>query len=392
MEYNLISGDSHIDLDFLPGDLFVSSAPAAWRHKMPHVVETDHGHEWRVGDLVLSGMREEDPVRSTTPETVERTATMAATAFFEDARNGNPHPTNVDLRLKDQDLDGVDAEVIYGLSFTGALMLGIFRAPGSEATGLEPDPEQVAIIYSIYNDWLADFCKQAPQRLTGLACLPNHDPAAAAAELRRVTKMGLKGGTMDVKGAPKPVYYRDWDVLWAASAECQVPVHFHLLVITPRAPNSGDYDEYYYVPYRPMLMVLAPLEGPELLISMIMSGACERYPDFKFVLGECGASWVPFVLDRMDHECKTDYPGLTMVPSDYWRRQSHTTYQEEGIIGELVSLVGEDNVMWGSDYPHPDGVWPNSREIIRNNLRNLKDERVRRKIICDNAARLYGFK
>ena len=110
------------------------------------------------------------------------------------------------------------------------------------------------------------------------------------------------------------------------------------------------------------------------------------------MLGECGASWVPFVLDRMDHECKTDYPGLTMVPSDYWRRQGHTTYQEEGIIGELVSLVGEDNVMWGSDYPHPDGVWPNSREIIRNNLRNLKDERVRRKIICDNAARLYGFK
>ena len=391
MGYNVISGDSHIDLDFLPGDLFVANAPAAWKDRMPRLVETDHGPEWRVGELVLSGMREDDPVRSTTPETVVRTREMAMTNFFRDAAGGKPHPTNLELRLKDQDLDGIDAEVIYGLSFTGALMLGIFRAPGTEATGGDPDPEQVAVMYRIYNDWLADFCKQAPDRLAGLACLPNHDPAAAATELRRVAKMGLKGGTMDVKGAPKPIYYRDWDVLWEAASETRIPVHFHLLGIYPREPNAGDYDQYYHVPYRPILMVLAPLEGPELLSSMVMSGACERYPEMHFVLGECGASWVPFVLDRMDHECKSDYPGLKMVPSDYWRRQGHTTYQEEGIIADVIKLAGEDNVMWGSDYPHPDGVWPNSQEIIGSNLASL-DDRIRRKLICDNAAKLYGFK
>ena len=96
------------------------------------------------------------------------------------------------------------------------------------------------------------------------------------------------------------------------------------------------------------------------------------------------------MLDRLDHEC-ADYTGLRMKPSEYWRRQGCRTYQSEGILTDLITLIGEDNAMWGSDYPHPDGTWPDSQEYIQRDLAKVSDT-TRRKITCDNAAKLYGFK
>ena len=111
-------------------------------------------------------------------------------------------------------------------------------------------------------------------------------------------------------------------------------------------------------------------------------------------MGECGAAWVPFVLGRMDHiymdrgyNGKFD-PPLTMLPSEYWYRQGATTFQEEPYIGHMVDLIGKDNVIWGSDYPHPDSVWPDSKEIIRQTLGSL-EPKVLKKITYDNAVKRY---
>ena len=112
--------------------------------------------------------------------------------------------------------------------------------------------------------------------------------------------------------------------------------------------------------------------------------------DFKFLLGECGISWLPYVLDRMDHEGEGQ-PGLTMKPSEYFHRQGYSTFQKESVAGDLIPLIGAENVIWGSDYPHPDGVWPDSQEAIENNFRNLKSESDKRKVVCENAGKLYGL-
>jgi predicted TIM-barrel fold metal-dependent hydrolase len=134
------------------------------------------------------------------------------------------------------------------------------------------------------------------------------------------------------------------------------------------------------------------LAGGEYLAAIIFSGALERYPRMKFVLGECGVGWLPYVLSRMDEEFDDQFRhlGLSMKPSEYWRRQGATTFQHEPNIAELVHLVGADNVMWGSDYPHPDGVWPDSRVVIDEDLGALAPD-VRRKIVRDNAGKLYGL-
>ncbi len=376
MNYELISGDSHIDLSWLPHDLFAGNAPRNLKDRVPHVVGGDE-KRWSadgqdLGAVAGIGFRAQK-VQDVNSKRVDRILT---TNFYEDAAKGLFHPTNAELRIGDQEIDGVQAEVLYGI-----LGIGI---------RLE-DPELVTAIYRIYNDWVADFCKGNPTRFAALACLPNHDPQSAASELRRAAKLGLRGADVAVATARKPIYHRDWDVLWATAAECGMPISFHSLGFTPRTPDPGEAKEYD-LPFRAVRATMFQLDGAEFLSSIIFSGACNRFPEFRFVLGECGISWIPYVLDRMDHVYQDRYHqlGLSLKPSEFWRRQGYTTYQKEEIAGFSIPLTGEDNVIWGSDYPHPDSVWPDSKQIIRKNLGSL-DERVRRKVVCENAGRLYGF-
>jgi predicted TIM-barrel fold metal-dependent hydrolase len=131
----------------------------------------------------------------------------------------------------------------------------------------------------------------------------------------------------------------------------------------------------------------------EVLVSLIASGACEKYPDFRFILGESGVTWIPYVLDRLDTEYndRARNLGFSMKPSDYFRRQGYTTYQQDQFMEPIIPLVGEDNIIWGADYPHPDCIWPESRRHIEANL-GMVSERVRRKITSENVMKLYGLR
>jgi predicted TIM-barrel fold metal-dependent hydrolase len=144
--------------------------------------------------------------------------------------------------------------------------------------------------------------------------------------------------------------------------------------------------------YRATVLSVFQLTGAEYLSAIIFSGALERYPGMKFVLGECGVGWLPYVLSRMDEEYEDQFRHLplTMKPSEYWHRQGYTTFQHEPNVAALVHMVGEDNIMWGADYPHPDGVWPDSLKVIEEDLGSLSAS-TRRKITCENAGKLYGL-
>jgi uncharacterized protein len=376
MNYEMISGDSHIDLSWLPADLFVANAQAKLRERAPRVVGGEEKH-W-VADGVNLGAVAGIGFRAQRPQAVnsKRVTRILSTNFYEDAANGMYHPTNAALRLKDQELDGIQAEVLYGILGVGVRL---------------KDPDLVTAIYRIYNDWVADFCKTNPARFAGLACLPNHNPHAAATELQRAAKLGLRGADFAVETAARPIYHRDWDLLWATAAECRMPISFHSLGFSPRQPDPAEAADYD-LPFRAVRATMFQLDGAEFLASIVFSGACDRFPEFRFVLGECGISWIPYVLDRMDHVYEDRYHqlGLSLKPSEFWRRQGYTTYQKEDVASFAVPLAGEDNVIWGSDYPHPDCVWPDSKLVTEKNLGPLGD-RIRRKVTCENAGRLYGF-
>ena len=127
----------------------------------------------------------------------------------------------------------------------------------------------------------------------------------------------------------------------------------------------------------------------QILMSMIYGGVLERYPRIRLVLGEAGIGWIPYILWRMDGEWEDQFKdlSLTMPPSEYWRRQCYATYQTDPVGLKLVDELGADRIMWGSDFPHPDGIWPDSREYIAREMAHLSPE-IRHKIICGNAARL----
>ena len=386
MRYSLISGDGHIDIVWLPEDLFVSEARGRLKERMPRVVETEEGRVWMadgtrlgwVGAAALTGSYE--PYTAGLSHRLDR---MEERGFFSDAQQGRFHPATPELRIIDQGVDGVQAEVIYGI-------LGV-AAGFSDAEGGVSDPDVLTEVYDIYNSWIAGFCKSNPERFVGLACLSCHDPQVAARQLKRASKLGLRGAELSVSKAAVPVYQRDWDVLWATAAECHMPISFHTVGLPFRQPEESARDECRWITLG-LMYTLFQLSGAEYLASILLSGACDRYPDFKFVLGESGVGWMPYVLHRIDreYEDRLFHLNLSMKPSELWRRQGYTTCQDEHLTTEIVQAVGQDNILWGSDYPHVEGTWPESQEIIQRNLGHL-GEGVLSKLVCGNAGRLYGL-
>jgi predicted TIM-barrel fold metal-dependent hydrolase len=380
--YNPISGDNHIDLTYLPTDLWSSQAPGKWKLLVPRVEELEDGLHWFVEAQDQGMWNGVGPAfRKYEPGIYKRLDEMKACGFeWNHQRGARPRPTTPELRLADLDRDGVDAEIIYG-----CLMINDLIA----------NPEIRTWCDKVYNDWAVDFAKRSdPNRTFPLAIIPNTDPKAAAAELRRCAAMGLRGGDLAFKRMNPPLWHHDWYALWEAAQECRFPIAFHSTGFKGlRGPDNPEMEKEYTLEWRLVRSTLFQLDGMEVLVSLISGGACEKYPGFKFILGECGVTWLPYVFDRFDteYEDRCRALGFKLKPSEYFHRQGYTTYQQDQYLEPIIPIVGEDNIIWGADYPHPDCVWPDSRAHIEKNLGGLP-ERVRRKITRDNVMDLYGLK
>jgi len=301
---------------------------------------------------------------------------MAAEGLYEDGKNGIRRLTTPELRIKDQDRDGVQAEVLYGV-------LG--------AAQRLQDPEAEIEVMRIYNEWLGDFCASSPGRFAGLAAIPSHSIEAAVAEIKRVAARGaVKGIEIANTHDLKPLFHPDWYPVWEAANEAKLPVHFHTIG-TPKP----DWDDFAPMQQRQAFAVHITgfqMSMSRILMEIIYGGVLEAYPDIKIVIGESGIGWIPYILDHMDLEWEDQFTDLTlkMKPSEYWHRQCYATYQSDKVGTRLLDLLGEDNVMWGSDFPHPDGVWPDSQSFIEDELGHLPKD-IQEKVICSNAVQLYGF-
>ena len=133
-----------------------------------------------------------------------------------------------------------------------------------------------------------------------------------------------------------------------------------------------------FTQWRLVRSALFQLDTMEVLVSLLASGACEKYPDFNFVLGESGVTWLPYVFDRLDTEYADRASSLNfkLKPSDYFRRQGYVTYQQDQYLEPIIPLIGEDNIIWGADYPHPDCIWPDSRATLDQNLAQISPRRA----------------
>jgi predicted TIM-barrel fold metal-dependent hydrolase len=359
-DYKIVSADDHMDLSYIPPKLWEERLEARFRDRAPKVEETPDGKVWRVDGEIIGN----------SGKTLGALVSAIGRAGIED--NGF-RPSTPELRLADMDTDGIHAQVIYG-------------AP----SGLKiKDPELKDACYRAYNDWGVEFNASAPDRLCLLAYLPLASPEAAVAELNRVVKMGHRGAIFGIYETHIPVHDECWESLWSVAEEAGIPISFHLGGGTSYLRNIQRTWEFA------AFVSVVPMQMDEYLASMVFSGALERHPGLKLVLGESGIGWVPYVIERMDLEWVNHTPNaqdykITTRPSEVFSRQVFATYEEDRIGVMLIPEVGVDNVMWASDYPHPDSTFPNSMQAIEEQFAAM-DPAIKRKVTSETAARLYGF-
>ncbi len=387
MKYNRISADCHLDMPWMPPTVFTENSKSELRDRMPFVADGPDGPFWTTKSGANFGLLNGvgPGGAKLVPGQNKRVDIMAKTGMFEDgkigraeARTAIQRPSDPHLRVKEMERDGVDAEVIFGILGGASKM---------------QDVEAANHMLEIYNDWLVDFVKPYPDRMIGLGCIPYGDPEVAAMEVYRCAKMGLKGVEVSCSWDMQPMWDPIWEPLWKAVNDVQLPLHFHTFPTT--APQAR---EQMNVQVRRAAMftgVSAFQMGLiHILAALMGAGVFERYPNLRVSFGESGIGWIPYALDRMDFEFEDRFRDLMKLkPSEYWQRQCKATFQYDPIGPKLLNtnnLMTEDTLMWGSDYPHTDGIWPESTKYIDEQFAGLTQDQIR-KITCDNAAKFYNL-
>tara|TARA_B100000749_G_C18278559_1_gene403397 strand:- start:178 stop:744 length:567 start_codon:yes stop_codon:yes gene_type:complete len=182
-----------------------------------------------------------------------------------------------------------------------------------------------------------------------------------------------------------------WEPLWKAADDVGLPLHFH----TFPAIDPKQLDSLTSETRRPAFFTVVSgfqMNLVNIVAAIISGGVLERYPNLKVAFGESGCGWIPYMLERMDFEWEDRFRDLpiTMPPSEYWKRQCKATFQFDNVGGKLIDDMGVETLMWGSDYPHGDGVWPESSRYIKEQFSHLPEDEFR-KITCENAGKFYGL-
>ena len=275
-------------------------------------------------------------------------------------------------RLKEQDADGVVAEVLY--TTFGMMLYGL------------NDAALRAACFKAYNDFVAEYTSYNPQRLVGVGLITLEDIPAGVAELKRCADKGLRGA-MIWAAAPdeKPYSHHDYDPFWAAAQDLQMPLSLHIL--TGRGGTGFDLN-HVLTSYMSL-----PAEIQRTLSMMVFGGVFERFPKLQIVSAENDVSWIPHFMYRLDHayDRLRHFESLTlpMLPSEYMKRNVVATFQFETTnVNFTRQVFGADNILWSSDYPHTDSTWPHSQDLIAQAFGGIPQSDVQ-KIVGTNAAQLY---
>jgi len=351
--YFVVSADCHV---LEPPDLWERRIEAKFRHRLPRVELDAKGNKI----LVIEGAR---PLRL-------RDFALEGDDL-ERAKGGRP---DLESRLRDLERDGIDAEVIY--PNRGLLMWA------------SPDPEHNTAMCKVWNDWALEFFGSQKHRCAPVAAIAPKNVETAVKEVERVAKMGYRTVFLPVQVPDQPYNLPLYDPLWAAIQETGMPISFH--VGTGKDPRTATGNGGAIINY--VWHALATAIEP--VVQLCASGVCERFPKLKFGTVEAGIGWLAWTLWVMDEGYKKHHfwvaPKLPMLPSEYFRRQGFATFQDDPIGLETRKWVGIDNLLWGDDYPHHEGTWPRSQEVIDRTMADLTEEE-RKKVLGLNAARLYGF-
>jgi predicted TIM-barrel fold metal-dependent hydrolase len=377
----VIDADTHLTERH---DLWTSRAPAGMKDRLPHVAQVDGQATWVVGDAVLGragagGVVDKHSVKGRSFE-----------ALYE-WEIDRVHEAAYDpvARVELMDEIGIWAHVI----FPNVVGLG-----GQSISGAVDDLALRLVCVELYNDANAEMQANSNNRLLPMAVMPAWDVDACVREAQRAKAMGMRGVNLTSdpqdQGAPD-LASRAWDPLWEVCDALGLPVHFHIgaslttMTFFDNYPWPSHDDDTKLAIGGTLLFV----GNARVVVNIICSGMLERFPGLKIVSVESGAGWIPFILEALDYEMAENAPqlkaALELSPSEIFKRQMYATiWFERTALAPLVASVGENNIMFETDFPHPTCLYPDPLRSADENMRELSDA-TKDKILSGNATKLY---
>ena len=372
VKYTLLSVDDHL---LEPPHTFEGRLPRKLQDRAPRVVETEEGHQvwefegkpyFQVGFMCVAGRPREDH--------------RVEPARFDEVR---PGCYKIDDRIKDMDSGGIWASVNFPSGVTGF---------GGTLFSEAEDPELGLACMRAWNDWLYEEWYSAyPDRIVPLGVTSLAHPEQGAEEIRRNAARGFRAVTLPEQphrqGYPS-VFDSHWEPIVRACAETGTVLNLHI-------GSSGFAD---IPPGAPALELCATLFGPMAIASCaewLWSGWPARYPELKIAMSEGGIGWVAMLIDRLDNIMSRSgygrgWPDPKTSPSEVLRRNFWFCMIDDASTVSTRHVIGVENIVLESDYPHGDGTWPDTQKVVEAAIGDLPTEEIRM-ITHENAAKLYNF-
>ena len=298
------------------------------------------------------------------------------------------------LLYEEQNPAGFDPhERVKVLDEEGMQLAVLYCGLGQGLGGIR-DPALAVACHQVWNDWMAEWCSAAPDRLVGSGMLPAQDPAAAADEVHRIASLGLRAGVV----RPNPVLGMQlwdpaFDPMYDALEEHGIPLGLHgagMFDMEGASKRMGDLmasgTHHALILFFDQYLQLA---------NLVYAGVLERHPTLKVAVLESGGGWIAHWMDRMDEFLEAyDWAlsgPLSLTPSEYFRRQCVISFDPgEHSMKAMAELAGEDNIIWASDFPHSDAKYPGVVDELREHTGDMTPDQ-QAKLFGLNAGRLYGI-
>jgi predicted TIM-barrel fold metal-dependent hydrolase len=393
-------------LDFRPisADSHVNEHPDAWARvqreygeRAPHIVKDPPGMGKGLY-IITDGMR---PMRSaffalghvvTKPEGHGNIDVMKDHEDFKRrveefnetyTYEGFPGGWNPEDRLKDMDKDGVEAELL-------------FPSP-TRFNYTQTDAKFQRSIFRSYNEWLLEMCGQAPKRLFAVPLISILDVDLAVQDIREYVRRGCKTVQIPTQILGSGYYEEQYEPLWATAADCGIPLSVHSNSSQNLQRHHVDEShEREYDPRKYILKTSNYLAAVEFVSNLIFSGVFDRYPSLKVNCVEFKVSSAASIVEHADYQVgreSTYDPGRNAFkrqPSEYMHENVYWGFEDDRAWVLTTPVYGEDNFLWGNDYPHFGSTWPYSQKLLEYQFQGI-DPQVQRKLARDNINKLYNL-
>ncbi|MCF8534504.1 MAG: amidohydrolase [Reyranella sp.] len=374
-DIKIIDVDTHFTE--LP-DLWTARLPESMKARAPYVKRVGAMDYWHIGDQLISPCG-----ASVIDKNRDKTLGRLSLPTLDQI-----HPAAYDTKARVEFMDdmGIHAQICYPNSF----------ASSSVSLLNWVDKEFAATLIQIYNDDRAHQQKESGERLFSMALLPVWDSKAMAKEARRcIEDLNMKG--FNLPDRPEqfglPGFLSDhWAPFFEICNDAAIPINFHIATggIDGFSITWDGFDFGRKLAVGAMLFYIG---NAATMGNFIVSGLLDKYPRMKVVSVESGIGWIPFLLEALEYQVDEMMPGkgLQRRPMEYFRDQMFASFWFEKVAPQkMLDIIGVDNVMFETDFPHPTSIYPDPQAQITEALGGV-DKVTLRKVLQDNAVRCYNL-